>query len=235
MNDHLDELTDERITLLERRIRKSQAISVVVVLLLAAALFVTIISHARADAPTPNSSQAKDATFHTVTASRINVVAPDGTPRMVISNAKEFPRPILNGKVLKRRVSPAGLVFYDKEGNERGGLIMAPRHGGQQTALVFDWDCGDGMAMIRSQHKQYKLEQFVMLDPPPSGKPGHGGHARLGEKLLNGTSEIILRNANGTPRIRIKVPKKGPGSIAFLSKDGKVSKVITGGSVSASH
>lgn len=53
-------------------------------------------------------------------------VAPDGTPRMVISNKSLFP-----GIVIKRQEhlhpdrQSAGMLFFNDEGTENGGLISA--------------------------------------------------------------------------------------------------------------
>jgi hypothetical protein len=55
---------------------------------------------------------------------RINVVEPDGTLRMVISNQNRFPGIILQGKEypnVERKA--AGALFYNNEGSEAGGLI----------------------------------------------------------------------------------------------------------------
>lgn len=63
-------------------------------------------------------------TFDEIDVHRINVVEPDGTPRMILSNeanrpgsffkGHEYPRPDRKG---------AGVYFYNNEGTEAGGLI----------------------------------------------------------------------------------------------------------------
>ena len=55
---------------------------------------------------------------------RINVVEPDGTLRMVISNQNRFPGIILQGKEYPNAErKAAGALFYNNEGSEAGGLI----------------------------------------------------------------------------------------------------------------
>lgn len=62
--------------------------------------------------------------FDVITAHRINIVEPDGTVRMVLSNKASAP-----GLYIKNKEYPhetrhtAGMIFYDDEGTEDGGLI----------------------------------------------------------------------------------------------------------------
>jgi hypothetical protein len=64
-------------------------------------------------------------TFDQITVHRINVVEPDGTPRLVLSNKAEFPGFYLHGKDLPRGDrDTAGMIFLNDEGTENGGLIF---------------------------------------------------------------------------------------------------------------
>ena len=82
--------------------------------------------------------------FAEINVERINVVEPDGTVRLVISNRGRSPDPIMDGKALGQRQGGrlAGLIFYNDEGDECGGLIYAgQRREGQTVAsagLMFD-------------------------------------------------------------------------------------------------
>ena len=73
------------------------------------------------------------ARFDEIDVQRINVREPDGTLRMVVSNLARQPGLILHGKeiphpsVQNRRV--AGLLFFDDEGSENGGLLYNGRRG----------------------------------------------------------------------------------------------------------
>src|SRR5579862_4678596 len=64
--------------------------------------------------------------FDQITARRINVVEPDGTPRLVIADKAEFPGAYFKGKDIPRsdRAGYAGMIFMDDEGTENGGLIF---------------------------------------------------------------------------------------------------------------
>jgi hypothetical protein len=68
---------------------------------------------------------AENASFDQITVRRVNVVEPDGTVRLVISDKSEFPGLYLHGKEIKRsdRHDSAGMLFINDEGTEDGGLI----------------------------------------------------------------------------------------------------------------
>lgn len=81
--------------------------------------------------------------FGEIDVQRINVVEPDGKIRMVISNKTRAPDAVLGGKTFKRQGgNSAGLIFYNQEGDEDGGLVFsgAARNGRYEAggALLFD-------------------------------------------------------------------------------------------------
>src|ERR1700742_952006 len=68
--------------------------------------------------------------FDEVHVHRIDVVEPDGTLRMVISNHNKLPPVIIKGKeqpAAGEARSQAGMIFYNDEGSENGGLIFGGR------------------------------------------------------------------------------------------------------------
>lgn len=75
---------------------------------------------------------------------RINVVEPDGTLRLTISNKALAPDPIIGGRTLKRQSgNQAGLIFFNDVGDECGGLVWGidgddddRQHAG--AAILFD-------------------------------------------------------------------------------------------------
>jgi len=81
---------------------------------------------------------------------RINIVEKDGRLRMVISNSERYPAPMLQGKVIgKRQVKwGGGIIFYNDEQDECGGLGFGGGRQGAGAGLFFD---------------QYKQDQIVGL------------------------------------------------------------------------
>lgn len=67
----------------------------------------------------------RDPKFGVITARRINIVEPDGTVRLTISNRADFPGGWIHKKESPRpdRQDAAGMLFMSEEGTEQGGLI----------------------------------------------------------------------------------------------------------------
>src|SRR5256885_16011123 len=99
--------------------------------------------------------------FDDIDVERINVIAPNGTPRLVISNAERAPDVIINGKTYHRSGSnEAGMIFYNEEGSENGGMGFSGHtrdgHVAANAGFMFD---------------QYGQDQAVGLtDDEPDGR-----------------------------------------------------------------
>jgi hypothetical protein len=81
--------------------------------------------------------------FDEIDVERINVIAPNGTPRLVISNAERAPDVIINGKTYHRSGSnEAGMIFYNNEGSENGGMGFSGQsrdgHVAANAGFMFD-------------------------------------------------------------------------------------------------
>jgi hypothetical protein len=81
--------------------------------------------------------------FDEIDVQRINVVAPNGTPRLVISNAERAPDVVIAGKTYHRSGrNEAGIIFYNDEGSENGGLGFSGRardgHVAASAGFMFD-------------------------------------------------------------------------------------------------
>jgi hypothetical protein len=70
-------------------------------------------------------SGVRNQKFGIITARRINIVEPDGTVRLTISNRADFPGGWIHKKESPRpdRREAAGMLFMSEEGTEQGGLI----------------------------------------------------------------------------------------------------------------
>jgi hypothetical protein len=67
----------------------------------------------------------KTARFAEIDVQRINVIEPDGTTRLVISNRAKFPGSFFRGKEIARPDrQTTGLLFVNDEGTEMGGLTF---------------------------------------------------------------------------------------------------------------
>jgi hypothetical protein len=81
--------------------------------------------------------------FDELNAQRINIVDADGTLRMVISNKDRMHPGVIDGKTIDRPRPVAGMLFFNDEGDEAGGLTFTGRvaaNGARQAnaGLMFD-------------------------------------------------------------------------------------------------
>src|SRR5882672_3740755 len=60
--------------------------------------------------------------FDEISVERLNVIEKNGQLIAVISNRDRMPDPITNGKAFKTE-RPPGMIFYNGEGDECGGLV----------------------------------------------------------------------------------------------------------------
>jgi hypothetical protein len=70
---------------------------------------------------------SKQTSFDTINVHRVNLRDADGTLRMVIADKAEFPGIIVKGKEYPHisRKDVAGMIFFNDEGTENGGLIFS--------------------------------------------------------------------------------------------------------------
>ena len=110
---------------------------------------------------------AQKAAFEELTVHRINVVEPDGTVRLILSDKANFPGSFIHGKEVARpdRQDSAGLIFVNDEGTEDGGLI----YGGKKDAA------GAPSSFSHLSFDQYDQDQTLVLGAGlEDGKMGSG-------------------------------------------------------------
>lgn len=136
-----------------RRLRRTNALTLCALAVVATAAFVHGPRHAR---------------FDTLDVGRINIVEPDGTLRLAISDKAQFPDPVIDGKSypLRSGAKPAGMIFFNDLGDEDGGLIWSGRKVGD------GYDAGASLTM-----DQWRQDQTVQLSY--EGGPHHTQWAGL--------------------------------------------------------
>jgi len=158
-----------------------------------------------------------------LTAERIDIKDRSGKNRVVIANTDNIPQPIINGKTYKRAYAPAGLIFYDKNGDERGGLAITDNEETNLNALAFDYQNADAIGILAqdNKHDNYFRAGLLINDKDLSGKPGHNIN-RINLLTENGNASLVMKDNNETPRIILKVDSLGNPSIEMLNDKGKV-------------
>src|ERR1700748_2748138 len=94
--------------------------------------------------------------FDEIDVHRINVREPDGTLRLVISNRQSFPGAIIKGKEYPHEDrKTAGVLFFDDEGTEDGGLIFGAVKDAQGKVTESN---------VHLSFDQYMQDQVLTLD-----------------------------------------------------------------------
>ncbi|ULT23537.1 hypothetical protein KUH03_30855 [Sphingobacterium sp. E70] len=156
-------------------------------------------------------------------AERININDASGKNRVVIANTDHIPMPIIDGKMYKRAYSPAGIIFYDKNGDERGGLAITDNKETNLNALAFDYQNADAIGILAqdNKHDNYFRAGLLINDKDLSGKPGQNIN-RINLLTENGNAALVIKDNNEIPRIILKVDSLGNPSIEMFDKSGKL-------------
>src|SRR6186997_468418 len=120
---------------------------------------------------------AKTETFDEIDVRRTNIREPDGTLRLVISNRARLPGVIVQGKEQPPVDRPqAGLLFYNDEGSENGGLVFSGHRNvnGDITesggSLSFDRYAGNQVVQLAGVHDSTDhIVGLIVSDTDASG------------------------------------------------------------------
>ena len=217
------ELVTERRSLIEGRSMPATSSRTERVVLIS----VTALSLAALAAQAPASRPTR---FDEISVQRINIVEPDGTLRMTISNRARLPGIIRHGKEEAFDRPQAGMIFLNDEGSEVGGLIFGGRKnakGEVQDAggsLSFDrYDASQIVQLIGVHDKEDRFAGLAVTDSPP-GQPSHR-RIWVGSDETS-TASVALSDAAGRKRILLQVAADGSASITFIDAQGKPVKEI---------
>ncbi|WP_143095671.1 hypothetical protein [Paenimyroides ummariense] len=154
---------------------------------------------------------------------RIDIKNKEGANRVVISNEEHIPNPIINGKEYERRVIPAGLLFYDKKGDERGGIAISENEDMNFNAIAFDYQNADAIGMYSQDNlvTNYFKAGITINDKDLSGKPGHNVN-RINLFTENGDAALIMKDVNEVPRLVLRVDNSGEPTIEMYDSNGHI-------------
>jgi hypothetical protein len=190
-------------------------------------------------------------TFDTIDVRRINVREDDGTLRMIIAG-----RDHIGGIVIGNREYPhpnrreAGIIFFNDEGAENGGLVFSgkvvagkPVNAG---SLTFDrWHQDQTIQMTSEEDGTSRRAGFIVNDRPDQPmrfdqigalgamRAGPAKDAAIRDAKMIGTqrvylgsnidhsAELSLRDADGRKRLVFRVEPAGAASVTFLDEKGR--------------
>jgi hypothetical protein len=188
----------------------------------------------------------KKAKFGEIAVQRINVVEPDGSLRMVISDRAHSPGAIFHGKEYSHPDrQAAGVLFFNDEGTENGGLIFGGEEEKNGTVtsyghLSFDnYDQDQVFTLDASQEGTRKQVSLAMVDRPnwslaellnlPQNqwqgflKTHPQAHSRIFLGRDDDESVVLrLRDPQGRDRVVIEVRPDGSPVIQLLDANAKV-------------
>jgi hypothetical protein len=200
-------------------------------------------------------AERKVTEFAEIDVQRINIREPDGTLRMTISNAATAPGLIFKGKEhpFPNRQA-AGILFFNDEGTENGGLLFGGAKKGQNVStgghLSFDqYEQDQVIALDQTEEHGRRRAGLTFFDRPATPIPlelidklntqegsaefetltkaGGFGHPRLFiGKNEERESTVILRDAKGLARLKLTVTPSGSASIEFIDEAGKIVRRI---------
>jgi hypothetical protein len=162
-----------------------------------------------------------NARFDTITVQRINVVEPDGTLRLVVSNNRHVPGIIIKGHEYpdftgRKGNTDAGLLFYDAEGTESGGLTFGGRKDAQGNIRRFghlsfdrygqdqmfsidavDYGTAYGSSIRMNDVPGWPMEEYLQLleriqDLPPEEREAQLAEFRRTHPDMNGVQRVTL-------------------------------------------
>jgi hypothetical protein len=171
--------------------------------------------------------------FDTIEVQQIKIVEPDGTYRMIISNSKKLPGVIVHGKEVEKVDRPqAGMLFFNDEGSENGGLIFSGSKNSNgeiiNSGVSLSFDRYGGKQEVNLIGVNDKEDRFAGLSISDS-KPGEiktPNRIWVGRNQ-DGSSEISLMDSTGKKRIEFKVLNNGQSSINFIDTNGKITNSLT--------
>ena len=172
---------------------------------------------------------AKPQSFDEIDIRRINIREPDGTLRMVISNRARLPGVVAAGKEHPPVDRPfAGMLFYNDEGDENGGLVFSGRRDANGDVadsggmLTFDRYAGKQIVQLAGVHdaKNHIVGLIVSDTDDKRSRRVVVGHDN------QGVARVALMDGNGRARIMLQVPSEGNPSLSFLDSTGKVIKEL---------
>ena len=197
--------------------------------------------------------------YDEITVRRLRVVDASGATRLILTG-KPIPEGTIGGKTLPRVGGPrtdAGIMFYNDNGDEQGGLTYSGRNGEQGGALTFDaWQQdqaieiqhGSGPSGSDSYIAGNELPKESLADVATDfmretkaarsdeeriavhrrfRSEGKFGYQRWQLGNQAGISELRLSDAKGHPRLRLRVTADGAARVDFLDAAGTVVKSLT--------
>jgi hypothetical protein len=175
----------------------------------------------------------RTANFDQITVHRINIVEPDGTTRMILSDRAEFPGSFYMGKEYPRTDrKESGMLFNDDEGTENGGLIFGGMKDKDGTThswghLSFDQYQRDQPRVLESDHDGSQSNVFYEVNDDTERDPITPELSAEWQKVKGlpagpdrtAARRALLANHPGALVNRARLGRGGDNAVALQLKD----------------
>jgi len=149
----------------------------------------------------------------------------------------------------------AGMLFFNDEGTENGGLIFAGKDAGGKASsggsLTFDRYHQDQVVQLFGFEEGQERSAGIKVNDQPEARldfagvdrartvpedqqeaayraANVGGTQRLfAGRAVDKSSQVVLRDGQGRKRLVLRVAENGRASIDFLDADGKVQRTVS--------
>jgi len=180
--------------------------------------------------------------FEELSAERINIIEPNGTPRLILYNSSHTPGAILYGKdnPHPNRSPHAGMLYFNDEGTENGGSLTFDQFDQDQVVSLSGglrvWDqpyTPIAQLLERVQAARAKPEgperTRAMQEMTAWARAQGIFRQRLRAQTTRDRSAMIeLADTLQRPRLRMLVDSAGGARLEFLGDSGQVLRAITG-------
>jgi len=187
-----------------------------------------------------------------LTLHRLDIVDADGQLRLAISNRKELPDFVINGKPIPRNGKDAGMIFFNNEGAECGGLQISGAktatnveqalsltfdqyHGDQNLQLIYEQDGAEKTAGLRifdrpNEDLKDLVAEMEKVKALPDGAEKESRIQAFRDQnpqraffgKREGLPGIWLTDDRGKERLRLYIDAAGDPHIELMDKDGQV-------------
>lgn len=130
--------------------------------------------------------------FEEINVKRINILENDGTLRMVISNKKLQHSGRMDGADWDQRERPSGMIFFNDEGDECGGLIYQAKK--TKDGII------SGMSITMDQYKEDQVVQLSNQELVKDGKV-------ISQRGININNFPSNSNINDTQKLYLEAEK----------------------------
>jgi len=171
----------------------------------------------------------RTASFDVIDVHRINIVEPDGKPRVILTNSQRFPGAYFDGKEYPHpnRDATGGLLFFNTDGTEAGGIsyfndaqgagamfTMDQLNQNEALRLVYQTAHGKHSAglMVAGDHPNKSLKPLIETDAALRAAKTDAEKQRLKAKL-----DQLAKEAIGEISQRVFVGKEGDDAELILA------------------